>query len=67
MARPYLGHRVSVTVKLPQAYFDKLVAVSESEGLTRQDFMQKVMTAYLDAVPMPEVLVDGQMELPMAS
>lgn len=65
MTRPYKGDRVSLTTKIPRAYYDKLSRLSAATGETKVDYIAALIIKDLDTIDIDSV--EGQEPLPMSA
>ncbi|MBO0596755.1 hypothetical protein I2485_15005 [Nesterenkonia sp. E16_7] len=65
MTRPYKGDRVSLTTKIPRAYYDKLNRLSAATGETKVDYIAALIIKDLDTLDIDAV--EGQEPLPMSA
>lgn len=65
MTRPYKGDRVSLTTKIPRAYYDKLNRLSAATGETKVDYIAALIVKDLDTIDINAV--EGQEPLPMSA
>lgn len=65
MTRPYKGDRVSITTKVPRAYYEKMNRLSAATGQTKVDYIAKLIMADLDTIDIDAL--EGQEPLPMTA
>lgn len=65
MTRPYKGDRVSLTTKIPRAYYEKLNRLSAATGETKVDYIASLITKDLDTIDVDAL--EGQEPLPLSA
>lgn len=65
MTRPYKGDRVSLTTKVPRAYYDKMNRLSAATGQTKVDYIASLIMADLDTIDIDAL--EGQEPLPLSA
>lgn len=65
MTRPYKGDRVSITTKVPRAYYEKMNRLSAATGMTKVDYIAKLILADLDTIDVDAL--EGQEPLPLSA
>lgn len=65
MTRPYKGDRVSLTTKVPRAYYEKLDRLSRVRGQTKVDYIANLITRDLDQIDVEAE--EGQESFPLTA